>query len=142
MNRTSPAALASNRSLRWLLLALLTSAALEMVRPAIRAGDGLIAQYFTNTALAGRPAHRHNRRPASDCEPCDSAGTGRIPQQFSVRWIGYLAVPRSGVHTLSLTSDDGARLLVDGRLVVDNSGQHVALTTSKARAPGSRTARR
>jgi PA14 domain len=131
MNRTTPAAVALYRSLRWFLVALLAWATLEMVRPTIRAGDGLIAQYFTNAASAGRPAiDTIDTRPST--AGMRQRWNSRIPQQFSVRWIGYLAVPRSGVHTLSLTSDDGARLLVDGRLVVDNSGQHVALTASKA----------
>ncbi len=127
-NRTIGPAL--YRSLRWLLVALLAWAALETVRPAIRAGDGLSARYFTNTSWAGTPAiDTIDDRPSTAV--MRRRWDGRIPEQFSVRWVGYLAVPRSGVHTLSLTSDDGARLLVDGRLVVDNSGQHASLTTSR-----------
>jgi hypothetical protein len=129
VNRATPAAVGLYRSLRWLLVALLAWAALETVRQAIRAGDGLSAQYFTNPEWAGRPVIG-----TIDARPSTAAmrrrWDRRIPEQFSVRWIGYLAVPQSGVHTLSLTSDDGARLLVDGRLVVDNGGQHAALTAS------------
>jgi hypothetical protein len=106
-------------------------AALEISRPAIRAGDGLRAQYFTNPTWTGRPAiDAIDERPSTAA--IQRRWNGRIPAQFSVRWIGYLTVPGTAVHTLSLTSDDGARLLVDGRLMVDNSGQHVALTTSSA----------
>lgn len=39
---------------------------------------------------------------------------------FSVRWDGMLRVPKSGRYTFFLESDDGARLLVADRMVIDN----------------------
>ncbi len=38
---------------------------------------------------------------------------------FSVRWTGKLTPPESGNYTLGFTADDGARLYVDGKLLVD-----------------------
>jgi hypothetical protein len=39
---------------------------------------------------------------------------------FSARWKGVLRVPRDGTYTFYLRSDDGSRLFIDGRLVLDH----------------------
>jgi alpha-L-fucosidase len=41
---------------------------------------------------------------------------------------GYVTVPRDDVYAFALTSDDGSRLLVHDRLVVDNDGLHGTAT--------------
>jgi WD40 repeat protein len=38
---------------------------------------------------------------------------------FSVRWTGWLKAPRPGRYQLATTSDDGVRLWLDGRLLID-----------------------
>jgi beta-glucosidase len=43
---------------------------------------------------------------------------------FSVRWTGKLTPPKSGLYALGLLSDDGSRLYLDGKLVVDDWGDH------------------
>ena len=43
---------------------------------------------------------------------------------FAVAYAGYLAIPTSGPYSFALTSCDGSRLLVEGRVVIDNDGQH------------------
>jgi WD40 repeat protein len=43
------------------------------------------------------------------------------PDQFSIRWTGWLKAPRPGCYTLRLTADDRARLWLDGRLLLDTS---------------------
>jgi alpha-L-fucosidase len=48
------------------------------------------------------------------------------PAQFAVRFDGFLDVPVTGVYHLHLRSDDGSRLWLDGRLLVDNDGLHSA----------------
>lgn len=52
--------------------------------------------------------------------------------QFGLTFHGYLDVPDAGVWTLSLTSDDGARLWIGDALVVDNDGQHAPIEKSGA----------
>jgi PA14 domain-containing protein len=42
---------------------------------------------------------------------------------FSVRWQGYLHAPRPGRYTLVVHPDDGARLFLDDRLVLDAWGE-------------------
>ena len=41
-----------------------------------------------------------------------------------VRWTGTLRTPEAGAYTFFLTSDDGSRLTVANKLVVDNDGLH------------------
>ena len=47
---------------------------------------------------------------------------------FALRFTGYLEVPADGIYAFYLTSDDGSRLSIGDRLVVDNDGLHPAVT--------------
>lgn len=72
-----------------------------------------------------------------------------VPEDnWSVRWTGRLTPPKTGLYALALRSDDGARLHLDGRLVVDLWGNHpptlktaeVELAAGRAHDPGRRNA--
>lgn len=52
------------------------------------------------------------------------------PRVFAARWYGFMSVQRAGRYTLTLTSDDGAVLGLDGRTVIDNNGRHGLQTVS------------
>ena len=43
---------------------------------------------------------------------------------IGLRFTGYLRVPRNGAYTFTITSDDGAKLFIGTKLVVDNDGLH------------------
>jgi alpha-L-fucosidase len=43
---------------------------------------------------------------------------------FALRFRGYIRVPKTGIYTFSLKSDDGSRLWIGDYLVVDNDGVH------------------
>lgn len=43
---------------------------------------------------------------------------------FYVRWTGSIRVPADGKYTFFLESDDGSRLFIDGKQVLDNGGAH------------------
>ncbi|MGB2754871.1 MAG: trypsin-like peptidase domain-containing protein [Phycisphaerae bacterium] len=45
---------------------------------------------------------------------------------FALRFTGYIDVPADGVYTFYTRSDDGSRLYIGDRLVVDNDGPHSA----------------
>ncbi len=45
---------------------------------------------------------------------------------FAFRYRGYLSVEQQGTYTFYTTSDDGSRLYIDQKLVVDNDGRHGA----------------
>jgi len=56
----------------------------------------------------------------------DLAGLARREDHFAVTYEGYLEIPADGVYEFSLYSDDGSRLYLHDRLVVDNDGSHSA----------------
>ena len=47
---------------------------------------------------------------------------GLPADRFSARWSGEIEPAHGGTHTFHLTADDGARLWIDDRLVVDMWG--------------------
>ncbi len=49
---------------------------------------------------------------------------GMAADNFSVRWTGRVQARRSGVHQFHTVTDEGVRLWVDGRLLVDNWSAH------------------
>jgi putative heme-binding domain-containing protein len=52
-----------------------------------------------------------------------------VPQKkqddaFALRFTGQLNVPQSGSYTFQLSSDDGSRLYLGGKLIIDHDGLH------------------
>ncbi len=52
--------------------------------------------------------------------------------RFALRFTGSIHVPKDGAWTFFTTSDDGSRLYIDGKLVVDNDGWHGMVEKSGA----------
>ena len=50
----------------------------------------------------------------------NSPGRGILFDWYSARWRGMLKVPTSGVRTIAVEGNDGYRLYIDERLVIDN----------------------
>ena len=43
---------------------------------------------------------------------------------FYIRWTGQIRIPADGQYTFFVESDDGSRLFIDGKQVLDNGGAH------------------
>jgi len=87
------------------------------------APQGLAAEYFQNDTLtAPRALERVDRHPSTTT--LTTAWRDAPPDVFSVRWTGVLVTLREGNYTLATRSDDGSRVVVDSRQVVDNGGRH------------------
>jgi uncharacterized protein YraI len=77
-----------------------------------------VAQYYTNRNLSGNPfAIQSEASPSHDWGTA-SPLNGMSADNFSVRWTGTLAF-NAGLHRLTLTVDDGARVTINGVRVLD-----------------------
>ena len=80
--------------------------------------DGLKAEYFDNAELQGTPRTRIEEElyydPAN--QPPDPMW-GHAP--MSVRWTGDLCPTITGEYTITLKTDDGCRMWIDGKQVID-----------------------
>lgn len=82
-------------------------------------GSGLTVQYFDNSDFSGFVFTRVE--PTVDFDwGVGSPDASLESNTFSVRASGVLETDISGEHTFYVASDDGARLWVDGKLVVDD----------------------
>lgn len=91
--------------------------------------EGLTAEYFDNMGLEGSPKAR--KESWINFEPANQAPDPFIPKSYySVRWTGKLRPTISGRYTLSLTSDEGARLILNGRTLIDAWQAHGVRTDS------------
>ena len=80
---------------------------------------GVKAEYFNNQELRG-PAATVRTDARIDFDWGRYNPTPELTgNNFSVRWTGKLTPPETGTYTLGFTADDGARLYIDGKLLVD-----------------------
>ncbi|HKE94924.1 MAG TPA: glycoside hydrolase family 3 C-terminal domain-containing protein, partial [Povalibacter sp.] len=114
------------------------------MRPSAGASQqGLKGEYFSNKDLAGKPAFtRVDPTVAFRWDylspTVDMVARGELPasdalagDNFSIRWTGQLLPPATGKYQLSVAGDDGFRLFVDDKLVIDNwVGGHKTETRS------------
>jgi len=52
---------------------------------------------------------------------------GRSAGNYAVRFRGVIQIPKSDAYTFVLASDDGSRLRIDGKQIVENDGIHPAI---------------
>ena len=83
-------------------------------------GNGLRAEYFANRNLEGPPALVRTDAQIQDDWNTTSPASDLPRTNFSVRWTGKLVAPKTGHFALSLTADDGCRLFLDGKRLVDH----------------------
>jgi beta-glucosidase len=87
--------------------------------PASATPGGFKAEYFNNKELQGKPALVR-----TDEQINFDWSRGRPAPEinedgFSVRWTGRFTPPESGAYQLGAMIDDGARLYLDGNLLID-----------------------
>jgi beta-glucosidase len=81
---------------------------------------GLTGEYFNNITLSGPPVLTRVDK-AINFQWTLSAPAPEINHDFySARWTGTLHAPRTGRYRIGLDGDDGYRLYLDNRLVIDN----------------------
>ena len=81
--------------------------------------NGLKAEYFTNKDLKGTPKVRKDEW--INFEPANQAPDPFLPSSpLSIRWTGKLKPTVSGTYTFGFRTDDGCRLFIDGKKMIDS----------------------
>ncbi len=81
---------------------------------------GLLGEYFNNTQLSGKPVVTRVD------QQMDFGWTLYGPHPdinfdfYSVRWTGKLTAPETGKFKIGIEGNDGFRLYLDGKMIVDN----------------------
>ncbi|MGI4862484.1 MAG: PA14 domain-containing protein [Janthinobacterium lividum] len=106
----------------WLLAGLPASAQAQAL-----VGDGLKGDYYEGLNFKKFVLTRHDA--ALDFNWHQNSPASGVPaEDFSVRWTGYLVPPATGHYVLHLTVDDGMRLwLNDRQLLNEWRGQSISL---------------
>jgi hexosaminidase len=68
--------------------------------------------------ITGLRARRHGTAPTVTLQGFER------PEEFGLRFEGYLRVPADGIYQFVLTSDDGSVLRIGKDVVVDHDGPH------------------
>ena len=89
---------------------------------------GLKAEYFKNKELSGTAAvtrvdRKHRLQFYRTPIPGFSSGAFSI-ENFSARWTGFFTPAESGTYQLGMRADDGFRLWLDGKMVVEDWTTH------------------
>ncbi len=91
---------------------------------------GLSAEYFNNIGLTGNPVLKRTDRDLNfrwTLYPPDPAINFDF---FSVRWTGKLKSPVSGNFRIGMEGNDGYRLYLDGKLLIDNRKNQTVNTST------------
>ena len=88
-------------------------------------GGGVKAEYFNNTSVSGDPALMRTD-PNINFNWGDPGGPGTPigVDGFSARWTADLEAPLTETFRFITNSDDGVRLWLDGKLLIDNWTDH------------------
>lgn len=88
--------------------------------PPEKPARGLAGEYFDNPRLEGAPRLTRTDARIDFRWTLNSPGRGIPFDWYSARWTGTLTVPDSGVARIGVEGNDGYRLYLDDKLVIDN----------------------
>lgn len=115
-----------------LVLAVIATLAGAMVWTASSADEAWVASYWNNTSLSGAPVLVRTE-PVLQINYSWGAGSpapGIVnPDNFSARWTRTLNLP-AGRYRFTITTDNGGRLWVNGRLLISEWWTHPPRTDS------------
>jgi len=87
-------------------------------------GSGLLGMYYHGNAFNQLAFTRPDRNIDFDWSAGPPDPRIAPSTEYSVRWLGEIVPKQTDTYTLMVTSDDGARLYVGGRLLIANWTTH------------------
>jgi beta-glucosidase len=81
---------------------------------------GLAGEYFDNPRLDGTPRLTRTDQRMDMRWTLNSPGRGIPFDWYSVRWTGSITAPAGGVAHIGVEGNDGYRLYLDGKVVIDD----------------------
>lgn len=83
--------------------------------------EGLLGEYFNNIKTEGAPAFIRIDKRIDFHWTLFSPDPDKLPADFySVRWTGKLKSPATGKYKIGLEGNDGYRLYINNKLIIDN----------------------
>ena len=108
---------------------LLSTAFFRLVKPGF--GNGLTTTFYQGKDLKKIPDFNQMKKGSSWISPEFNTNLDQINgllaennSSFALKYEGFIQVDVAGKYTFSTASDDGSKLFVDGKEVVDNDGNH------------------
>ena len=105
----------------------------EFVFAADDVKPGLVGEYFElDGGVADFPKLPADKKPTIrrvdkqvNVENCtENFGNTNLNTNFYVKWTGSVKIDKAGKYKFFVESDDGSRLFIDGKQVIDNNGSH------------------
>ncbi len=93
---------------------------------------GLEGEYFQGTNLEGKALYTRIDKDVNFDFASGSPGPGLAASNYSIRWTGVLKPKRSGPFQIGFTGDDGYRLWINGKLIVEDWTTHAPSTLTNA----------
>jgi fibronectin type 3 domain-containing protein len=90
----------------------------EGPKPHVGNGNGLTGEYFSNPDFTGSVLKRSEA--VNFSWNIHAPAAGMPVDNFSVRWTGQILAQYTEQYSFYVTADDGVRLWVDGKLIIDN----------------------
>jgi hypothetical protein len=85
---------------------------------------GLTGEYFSDTDLARKVGTQVDSEINFNWRYDKAPNRKLKTDNYSIRWTGYLLVTREGTYDIFTHSDDGVRLWIDDKIVIDNWTRH------------------
>jgi len=98
----------------------------ELLPPKGKQGKGLYGEYFANPDLKGEPEHVRIDEEINFNYGKEGPFKDMSADNFSACWRGRFLPLKSGLYRFIVKSDDGSRLFLNDKKVIDHWGAHAA----------------
>ena len=103
---------------------------LQGVKVSIPQGIGSTSYSYFEGSWKTLPDFSKMKAKATGTGPAFDLGSAKRGTEYGLRFEGYVKMKAAGEYTFTLSSDDGSRLFIDGKKVIDNDGVHALKSVS------------